>query len=83
MEEPLSAPRIVNAVDYILELCSEASAMRLCVMLVWPILIAGACCQRSVREKVESLCDAFQAYYCEDLQAAVSIPARDNQSKSG
>lgn len=72
MEEPLCAPRIMNAVDYILELCSEASAMRLCVMLVWPLLIAGAYCQRSVRDKVESLCDAFQAYYCEDLIAAVS-----------
>ena len=55
-----------------LELCSEASAMRMCVMLIWPLLIAGGFCLDETRDKVRSLLDAFQSDYGEDLEAAVS-----------
>ena len=55
-----------------MELCSEASAMRMCVMLTWPLMIAGCFCMPSVRDKVRSLFDAFQSDYGEDLEAAVS-----------
>ena len=55
-----------------LELCSEASAMRMCVMLIWPLLIAGGFCLDETRDKVRSLFDAFQSDYGEDLEAAVS-----------
>jgi hypothetical protein len=72
LEQPISAPRIAKSVDSILELCSEATAMRMSVMLIWPLLIAGLYCLPEVREKVSSLLDAFQYDYCEDLRSAVS-----------
>lgn len=75
MEQPTNTPRIANYVDYILELCSEATAMRLCVMLIWPMLIAGTYCLPPIREKVESLFHAFSADYCDDLEVAVSWTA--------
>ena len=46
--------------------------MRMCVMLTWPLMIAGCFCMPSVRDKVRSLFDAFQSDYGEDLEAAVS-----------
>lgn len=47
--------------------------MRMVVMLVWPLLIAGAfATDVEVREKVLSLMEAFSSDYCEDLKAAVS-----------
>lgn len=64
--------RIVDSVDYVLELCSEATALRQVVMLVWPLLICGSFCLKDRRDKVLSLFDAFQDDYCEDLRAAVS-----------
>jgi hypothetical protein len=72
LEQPISTPRIAKAVDSILELCSEATAMRMSVMLTWPLLIAGLYCQPEIKEKVVSLFDAFQYDYCEDLLVAVS-----------
>jgi hypothetical protein len=62
---------VINSIDYVLELCSEASAMRMTVMLTWPLLIAGTFAQLHVREKVRSLFAAFESDYCEDLQVAV------------
>ncbi|ODN79823.1 hypothetical protein, variant [Cryptococcus amylolentus CBS 6039] len=70
LEKPPTTPRIVNSINYILELLSEASAMRMAVMLVWPLLIAGVFCGKDVRQKVGELFDAFQSDYCEDLQVA-------------
>lgn len=70
LEEPTSTPRIVRDVASILELCSEASAMRMSVMLIWPLLIAGTFCLPDVRPKVEELFDVFEPYYAEDLPAA-------------
>ena len=73
LEQPITTPRIVKSIDYVLELCSEASAMRMSIMLIWPLLIAGVHCSLEVRPKVRSLFDAFQSEYCEDLQVAVSL----------
>ncbi|TYJ55671.1 hypothetical protein B9479_003574 [Cryptococcus floricola] len=70
LEQPHTTPRIVNSINYILELLSEASAMRMAVMLVWPLLIAGVFCEEDVRQKVRELFDAFQSDYCEDLEVA-------------
>jgi hypothetical protein len=72
LEQPITTPRIVNSINYILELCSEASAMRMSVMLIWPLLIAGVFALPDARPKVSSLFDAFRADYCEDLVSAVS-----------
>jgi hypothetical protein len=72
LDKPSSSTRIVAAIDYCLELCSEASAMRMTVMLVWPLLICGTLCLPPVREKVTGLLDAFAWDYCDDLKAAVS-----------
>jgi hypothetical protein len=72
LEQPISTPRIAKSVESILELCSEATAMRMSVMLTWPLLIAGLYCLPENREKVSSLFDAFQYDYCEDLRVAVS-----------
>jgi hypothetical protein len=72
LEQPTSTPRISKAVDSVLELCSEATAMRMSVMLIWPLLIAGLFCVPETRPKVVSLFDAFQGDYCEDLVVAVS-----------
>lgn len=72
LEQPISTPRIAKSVESILELCSEATAMRMSVMLTWPLLIAGLYCLPEIREKVSSLFDAFQYDYCEDLRVAVS-----------
>lgn len=46
--------------------------MRMAVMLMWPLLIAGVFCLPSVREKVSTLMDSLASDYCEDLVAAVS-----------
>ncbi|KAI9637142.1 fungal-specific transcription factor domain-containing protein [Dioszegia hungarica] len=73
LEQPISTPRIAQSVDSILELCSEATAMRMSVMLTWPLLIAGLYCLPEKREKVSSLFDAFQYDYCEDLRCARSL----------
>lgn len=72
LEQDTSTPRIVSAVGHVLELCSEASAMRMCVMLIWPLLIAGMFCLEESRTKVRSLFDAFKSDYSEDLATAVS-----------
>ena|SRR6478752_4334401 len=52
LEIPNTDARVINSVDYVLELCSEASAMRMTVMLTWPLLIAGTFAHVHVREKV-------------------------------
>lgn len=72
LEQDVSTPRIVSAVNHVLELCSEADAFRLNVMLTWPLLIAGQFCLKETREKVSSLFDAFHSDYGEDLVVAVS-----------
>jgi len=74
LEQPSSTPRIAKSVDCILELCSEATVMRMTVMLVWPLLIAGVFALPAVRPKVISLFEAFQGDYFEDLVIAVSNP---------
>ncbi|OCF32134.1 hypothetical protein I316_06290 [Kwoniella heveanensis BCC8398] len=70
LEQPTSTPRIVKSIDYILELLSEASAMRMSVMLIWPLLIAGVFALPEKRYKVGELFNAFQGDYCEDLEVA-------------
>ncbi|WVQ99110.1 hypothetical protein IAU59_006242 [Kwoniella sp. CBS 9459] len=70
LEQPTSTPRIVKSIDHILELLSEASAMRMSVMLIWPLLIAGVFALPEKRHKVRELFDAFQGDYCEDLEVA-------------
>ncbi|AFR97193.2 hypothetical protein C343_05329 [Cryptococcus neoformans C23] len=70
LEQPISTPRIVKCIDHILELLSEASAMRMSVMLIWPLLIAGVFALPEKRDKVRGLFDAFQGDYCEDLEVA-------------
>ncbi|RSH82889.1 hypothetical protein EHS25_005879 [Saitozyma podzolica] len=70
LEQPPSTPRVSQAVNYVLELCSEASAMRMSVMLIWPLLIAGVFALPNIRPKVSSLFDAFKSDYCEDLATA-------------
>ncbi|WWD22184.1 hypothetical protein CI109_106675 [Kwoniella shandongensis] len=70
LEQPTSTPRIIKSIDHILELLSEASAMRMSVMLIWPLLIAGVFCLPPKREKVRELFRAFRDDYCEDLQVA-------------
>ena len=63
----------MSSIDYVLELCSEATALRQVVMLVWPLLICGTFCLPPVREKVLSLMDAFEDDYCEDLRVSREI----------
>lgn len=46
--------------------------MRMSVMLIWPLLIAGVFALPEKRDKVRGLFDAFQGDYCEDLEVAVS-----------
>lgn len=75
LEDPPATPRVQSAIDCVLELVSEASAMRMSVMLVWPLLIAGAFCLSEKRDKVRELFEAFRYDYCEDLEAAVSTRA--------
>ncbi|WVR07883.1 hypothetical protein IAU60_004926 [Kwoniella sp. DSM 27419] len=70
LEQPTSTPRIVKSIDYILELLAEAAAMRMSVMLIWPLLIAGVFALPAKRERVTGLFDAFQGDYCEDLEVA-------------
>ncbi|KAK8846872.1 hypothetical protein IAR55_005962 [Kwoniella newhampshirensis] len=70
LEQPTSTPRIVKSIDHILELLSEASAMRMSVMLIWPLLIAGVFALPERRQKVRELFNAFQGDYCEDLEVA-------------
>ena len=70
MEQPTTTPRIIQDVSSILELCSEASAMRMSVMLIWPLLIAGVFALPPTRVKVRELFDVFDPYYCEDIRAA-------------
>lgn len=83
LEQTTSTPRISQAVNCVLELCSEASAMRMSVMLLWPLLIAGVFCLPEVRPKVSSLFDAFKSDYCEDLVVAVSTIPLHSTSGSG
>jgi hypothetical protein len=73
LDQPVDTPRITSSIDYVLELCSEATALRQVVMLVWPLLICGSFCLSSVRGKVLSLLDAFEDDYCEDLRVAREI----------
>ncbi|KAH8080224.1 fungal-specific transcription factor domain-containing protein [Filobasidium floriforme] len=73
LDQPVNTPRITSSIDYVLELCSEATALRQVVMLVWPLLICGSFCLSSVRGKVLSLLDAFEDDYCEDLRVAREI----------
>ncbi|ORX39448.1 fungal-specific transcription factor domain-domain-containing protein [Kockovaella imperatae] len=73
LEQPPTTPQIDKAVANVLELISEASAMRMSVMLVWPLLIAGAFCLPVRRTKVRELFDALRQDYCEDLEAARQI----------
>lgn len=44
--------------------------MRMSVMLIWPLLIAGVFALPEKRDKVRGLFDAFQGDYCEDLEVA-------------
>jgi len=76
LEQPSSTPRIAKSVDCILELCSEATVMRMTVMLVWPLLIAGVFSLPAVRPKVISLFEAFQGDYFKDLVIAVCASLR-------
>ena len=46
--------------------------MRMSVMLIWPLLIAGVFCLSNTRDKVRELFEAYHSDYCEDLEAAVS-----------
>jgi len=73
LDRPVDTPRIMSSIDYVLELCSEATALRQVVMLVWPLLICGTFCLPPVREKVLSLMDAFEDDYCEDLRVSREI----------
>ncbi|WWC87118.1 uncharacterized protein L201_002004 [Kwoniella dendrophila CBS 6074] len=70
LEQPTSTPRIVKSIDHILELISEASAMRMSVMLIWPLLIAGVFSLPTKRQKVVELFEALSGDYCEDLEVA-------------
>ncbi|WWC59260.1 uncharacterized protein I303_101810 [Kwoniella dejecticola CBS 10117] len=70
LEQPTSTPRIVKSIDHILELISEASAMRMSVMLIWPLLIAGVFSLPTKRQKVVELFNALSDDYCEDLEVA-------------
>lgn len=67
---PASDERIQTAVHCVLELCSEISMEP--VMLVWPLLIAGACATASDRQWIRDLFNIFKDEYCSDLQAGVS-----------
>jgi len=50
--------------------------MRMSVMLIWPLLIAGVFALTTTRPKVTSLLEALQYDYFEDLLIAVSaIPS--------
>ncbi|ORY27914.1 hypothetical protein BCR39DRAFT_536788 [Naematelia encephala] len=49
--------------------------MGLVVMLVWPLLIAGAFCDINQRDYVRSLFRAFEPHYCSDLESAVGVQA--------
>lgn len=73
LEQDVNTPRIISAVNHVLELCSEADAFRLNVMLMWPMLIAGQFCIDETRAKVRSLLTAFESDYGEDLVVAVSL----------
>ena len=70
LDRPCESTRIAHSIEYVLELCSEATALRQVVMLVWPLLICSSFCLESKREKILELVDAFQDDYCEDLQVA-------------
>lgn len=73
LEQPPTTPRVAKSIDYVLELCSEAGAMRMPVTLIWPLLISGLHCAFEVRPKVRSLFDAFASDYCEVSQSTVAI----------
>ena len=49
--------------------------MRMSVMLVWPLMIAGAYALPHRRDKVQGLFRALKFDYCEDLVAAVGLHA--------
>jgi len=67
---PASDERVQTAVKCVLELCAEISMEP--VMLVWPLLIAGARAQSEDREWVTNLFDIFKKDHCTDLMTAVS-----------
>ncbi|WWC67750.1 uncharacterized protein I206_101662 [Kwoniella pini CBS 10737] len=73
LEQPTSTPRIIKSIDHILELISEASAMRMSVMLIWPLLIAGVFSLPAKRQKVVELFAALSDDYCEDLEVAKEL----------
>lgn len=66
-------PRIVSSIDYVLELCSEASALRQVIMLMWPLIISASFCSTGKRQKISELLVAFEPDYCEDLQVAREV----------
>ncbi|KAL7419001.1 hypothetical protein Q5752_006685 [Cryptotrichosporon argae] len=61
-------PSIQAAVHCVLELCSEISTEP--VMLVWPLMIAGAAAAGADRDWARQLFDAFGSQYCYDLPMA-------------
>jgi hypothetical protein len=73
LDQPCSSTRIVKSIDYVLELCSEATALRQVVMLIWPLLICSSFCQSTKRAKILELVSAFEIDYCEDLQVAREV----------
>ncbi|KAL1408591.1 hypothetical protein Q8F55_005404 [Vanrija albida] len=68
---PASDERIQTAVHCVLELCSEISMEP--VMLVWPLLIAGACATASDRQWIRDLFNIFKDEYCSDLSAGQKL----------
>jgi hypothetical protein len=62
--------QVQNAVKCVLELCAEISMEP--VMLVWPLLIAGARAKGEDRAWVNNLFGVFKKDHCTDLMTAVS-----------
>lgn len=73
LDNPSDSEAIVSSIDCALELCSEASALRQVVMLVWPLLICGSFADASRRDKVLGLLEAFREDYCDDLSVAKQL----------
>jgi hypothetical protein len=67
---PITDERVQVAVRSVLELCAEISMEP--VMLVWPLLIAGARALGQDREWVSDLFGIFKKDHCTDLMTAVS-----------
>ncbi|PWN86894.1 hypothetical protein FA10DRAFT_269980 [Acaromyces ingoldii] len=73
LDQPSTSAQIVESIDCALELCSEASALRQVVMLVWPLLICGSFASPQRRDKVLGLVEAFREDYCDDLSVAKQL----------